>query len=127
LDTASIERLHQLRIEVKRLRYTIESLREVLGSEKKAVIRELIRLQDHLGDLNDADVACHVLGKYLDSWRARQVDLSFAERQDPEPVVAFLAAKQAERHHLLGEFGLRWERFMQSDFRKNLAWAVAVL
>jgi CHAD domain-containing protein len=57
LPDASIEQLHGLRIEFKKLRYTIEFFREVLGEEARAVIDDLKALQDHLGDLNDAQGA----------------------------------------------------------------------
>lgn len=38
LETAALEQFHALRIEFKKLRYTVEYFREVLGAESKAVI-----------------------------------------------------------------------------------------
>jgi CHAD domain-containing protein len=46
--------MHRLRVRVKRLRYALETLR---GSEDKAtgkLLRRLVRLQDLLGDYQDA-------------------------------------------------------------------------
>jgi CHAD domain-containing protein len=49
LNAATLEQLHALRIEFKKLRYTLEYFREVLGGESKAVIDEIKTMQDHLG------------------------------------------------------------------------------
>jgi len=61
LANATIAQLHSLRIECKRLRYTVEFFREVLGTQAKTVINELKSIQDHLGELHDADVACQIV------------------------------------------------------------------
>ena len=65
IEDAPIETLHALRIDCKRLRYSLEFFREVLGPEAKDVIREVVIIQDHLGDLHDADVACSLLVGFL--------------------------------------------------------------
>jgi len=49
---APVATLHALRIEFKRLRYTLEFFEEVLGPEAKRVIKEIKRMQDHLGELH---------------------------------------------------------------------------
>lgn len=53
------EDLHQVRIGVKRLRYTLESL---LPDRHRGVSKTLKRLQDVLGDLHDLDVVLATLG-----------------------------------------------------------------
>ena len=127
LPSATVEQLHALRIECKKLRYTVEFFREVLGPEAKAVINDLKDLQDHLGDLNDAQVATHTLNDFLAAWDARQAALPLAERQNPESVVAYLAYRHAERHRLITTFHDMWQRFERQEFRTNLALAVSVL
>jgi CHAD domain-containing protein len=127
LGMARIEQLHELRIEFKRLRYTMEFFREVLGPEGDLIIEEIKVVQDHLGDLNDANVACQILNDFLEGWETRQQDLPLNERENPEPIVAYLASKHAERHHLMVTFGETWAHFDREEFRKNLAAAVAVL
>jgi CHAD domain-containing protein len=127
LGSATIEQLHSLRIEFKKLRYTLEYFREVLGEETKLLIEEVKILQDHLGDLNDADVACTILREFLDEWESRQIYRPITERQNPEPVVAYLASKHAERYFLTTTFQDAWEKFDQPAMRANLAAAVAVL
>ena len=54
------EDLHQVRIGVKRLRYTLESL---LPERHRGVAKVLRRLQDVLGDLHDLDVVLATLGE----------------------------------------------------------------
>ena len=127
LNTASIDQLHALRIEFKRLRYTVEFFREVLGEEAKEVIKDIKGLQDHLGDLNDARVACEILREFLDNLEDRQLGLPVSERKNPEPIVAYLAAKHSERHNLMISFPQGWARFERPEFRHNLAMAIAAL
>jgi CHAD domain-containing protein len=127
LAGASIEDLHALRIEFKRLRYTMEYFREVLGETAKAVISQIKSVQDHLGDLNDADVACDILRSFLEEWEEKQQFLPLIERQNPEPIVAYLAAKHAERHRLMVTFEETWNAFDRAEVRQDLALAVAVL
>lgn len=50
------ERLHQVRIAVKKLRYALEIARELSGSRAVARIRALKRAQDLLGRLHDLEV-----------------------------------------------------------------------
>jgi CHAD domain-containing protein len=127
LPNATIEQLHALRIEFKKLRYTLEFFREVLGKQSREVIDDLKILQDHLGNLNDANVACQMLREFIDNWEDRQVLLPLHDRQNPEPVLAYLAAKHAERHTLMITFPKVWEHFNRPEFRENLALAVAPL
>ncbi len=127
LHSASIEQLHQLRIDFKRLRYTMEYFREVLGSEAKWIIDEIKKVQDHLGDLNDADVACTILNNFLRDWEGRQMQQPLSERLNPEPIVAYLAVKHAERHHLMLSFEETWAAFDRPEFMQQLALAISVL
>jgi CHAD domain-containing protein len=127
LEQASVERLHALRIEFKKFRYTLEFFREVLGDSAKVVIGEVKKLQDHLGDLNDAVVATQILTDFLANWEAQQTQLPISERQNPQAIVAYLAARHDERHRLMITFGEAWERFNRPEFRQNLASAVSVL
>jgi CHAD domain-containing protein/uncharacterized protein YjbK len=58
------ERLHKLRIEVKRFRYQLEFLREPYDRTLKKTTRRLTRLQNTLGDHQDACVAREQLRNY---------------------------------------------------------------
>src|SRR5262249_49596659 len=64
LETISLDALHELRIQCKRLRYMLESFEDVLGGDAKTVIDSAKGLQDHLGDLQDARVANQIMHEY---------------------------------------------------------------
>jgi CHAD domain-containing protein len=123
LDGASVPVLHALRIECKRLRYTLEFFREVLAPEAKQVIREVVQLQDHLGNLNDADVANALLSDFLFSSSKH----SPTERVIAPGVVAYLAVKQRELQTLVATFSEAWAQFNRPEVRSWLSDAIAVL
>lgn len=127
LETAALEQFHALRIEFKKLRYTVEYFREVLGAESKAVINDLKVIQDHLGDLNDADVATQILRDFLAEWDGLQDRLPVAGRQSPEPVLAYLTYRYNERLRLMQTFHIAWAHFNRQEFLQNLALAVSAL
>ena len=127
IPKATIEQLHALRIEFKKLRYALEFFREVLGAEGGEVIDEIKKLQDHLGDLNDAHIACQILREFIESWQERQAESPLQSRQNPEPVVAYLASKHAELHQLMISFPEAWAHFHRQELLRKLALAVSVL
>lgn len=54
------DRLHSLRIEARRLRYTLEFVRQPLEPRATVLLRPVVALQDRLGDLRDlAATAAH--------------------------------------------------------------------
>jgi CHAD domain-containing protein len=59
--------LHEVRIRTKRARYAAEAAAPVVGKPARALGHAAARLQDVLGDLNDASVAAG----WLDKWASR--------------------------------------------------------
>lgn len=57
----NVRELHDLRIAVKRVRYTLEVFEEVLPAECQRIVEELQRLQEELGSLHDCDVLMGLL------------------------------------------------------------------
>ena len=127
METASITMLHALRIDFKRLRYTLEFFEEVLGREVKIVIKEVKIMQDHLGDLNDAEVAIAALRAFVDHYHAQLDGVPIFMRADISGVMQYAAAKEAERRRLLDTFPPVWENFLRDDVRRNLALAISIL
>lgn len=128
LDDAPVELLHALRIEFKKFRYTVEYFQEALGKRAKDVIDLLKQMQDHLGDLNDAQVASQILNQFIEEWEARQAELPVEERQTIEEVHHYLAYRQEERQHLMETFQEEWHKhFWKPAFRHYLAEAISVL
>lgn len=60
-DANNARGLHDMRIAAKRLRYTFEVFEDVLPAGGQAIVGELTKLQDELGDLHDSDVMIALL------------------------------------------------------------------
>jgi CHAD domain-containing protein len=117
-----------LRIEFKKLRYTVEYFQEALGRRSKIVLDLCKELQDHLGDLNDSEVASHLLRQFIDEWEAGQGSLPIQARRHIGEVVNYLAYNHSERHRLMSTFETLWhKRFERYGFRRSLSQAVSVL
>jgi hypothetical protein len=63
----NIVELHNMRIAAKRLRYTFEVFEDVLPVASKTVLKEIVQLQEELGDLHDSDVMIAMLRLCLGS------------------------------------------------------------
>ena len=61
------EALHALRLDCKRLRYLFEFFEPIYGKTLRPFVERLKRLQDELGDFNDACVATERLRQYAES------------------------------------------------------------
>jgi CHAD domain-containing protein len=124
-------RFHQLRIAFKGLRYTLEFFQEVLGPKSKPLINQMKRLQDHLGDLQDAVMTCNVLSGFLTwgTWgpSAGETPSAPAEMIVAPGVAAYLAYKQTEIQQLVHTFPPVWEPIRNSEFSRQLAALVAEL
>jgi CHAD domain-containing protein len=120
VDDAELETLHGVRIEAKRLRYTLEFLGPVMGPQREWLVERLVALQDHLGRLNDAAVNAAAIRAYLaDHLQA----LSSAERAEIE---AYLAAKEQDVTSLRAGVGPVWRAVIDASFAGRLGRAVIV-
>jgi CHAD domain-containing protein len=124
---APLERYHALRIEFKKLRYTVEFFRDVLGEEAKTAIGQFKKIQDHLGDLNDAHVVSLLLEQFLAGWDGQQAQLPESERQDGSAIRAYEQAQLDEMEKLLASFQGVWDDFDVPAFRHGLTQALVVL
>jgi CHAD domain-containing protein len=123
-------RYHQLRIASKRLRYTLEFFREVLGPEAGLLVGRIKALQDHLGDLQDAVVACGLLRDFLiwGTWGRPAQNTPWPVTPIVAPGVAtYLAFRQAEIQRLVETFPAAWDPVRGPEFGQLLAASVAVL
>jgi CHAD domain-containing protein len=119
---ASIETIHALRIEGKRLRYLLEFFSEVLRPGLAEAIAAIVALQDHAGELHDTDVTIGLLRDFL----VRSAPATL------EPAVAgsvgrYLKLKLARLRTLRRTLKRPWRRLTSKRFRKILAGAVAEL
>lgn len=122
---APLDVLHALRIEGKRLRYALEFFSDVLDAGVPVLLERLVALQDHLGELHDADVARQMVVDFITQQTGRIETLAdTAALQEATAYLSALQARIAERHaHVLE----RWQPVIAPEFRQGLAEAVAGL
>ncbi len=122
-------RYHQLRIASKSLRYTLEFFEEVLGPAAKIPIEQVKRLQDHLGNLQDAVVAGNILRDFL-VWGTWGHDKS--KRTPSEGVLApgvalYLSVRQTEIENLVKAFSEVWSPIVDPEFRRRMVGLIGAL
>jgi CHAD domain-containing protein len=93
---ASLESLHALRKQAKRVRYVIEMLEPILGSKVGKTIKQVKALQSQLGEINDLAFAL----EYLHQMARGQIDLAFVL----EPLEGYLETRlKTSRAQFLSE------------------------
>jgi CHAD domain-containing protein len=121
LRWADITTLHELRIASKWLRYSLEFVQEALGEDSAPLIAKVTDLQDHLGLLNDADVASSMTRTFLVDHAG---SLSSAENA---AIGRFLVHREREIARLRRSIGTPWRAVAGLRFRRTLGRVVAGL
>ena len=121
LKWADVPTLHQLRIEAKRLRYTLEFVREAIGPEAPALISRVVALQDHLGAMNDAEVAAHMARAYLVEHAGELTDVQASA------ISRYLVFREREVARLKRTVGVPWRSVAGLTFRRALGRTIATL
>ena len=121
LKWADVPTLHQLRIEAKRLRYTLEFVREAIGPEAPALISRVVALQDHLGAMNDAEVAAHMARAYLVEHAGELTD------GQASAISRYLVFREREVARLKRTVGVPWRSVAGLTFRRALGRTIATL
>jgi len=107
--------LHQLRIEAKRLRYSLEFLGDVLGPDKAWLVERLVALQDHLGALNNATLRAAAVRAFL---AEHHLELAVANRTE---LAAYLDDQEREARNLRRSVGRPWRIIAGVTFARRLA------
>jgi CHAD domain-containing protein len=130
---------HRLRIDLKRLRYTLEFFHPILGPEAGDAIEILKKLQDSFGDLQDAVVAVDHLQmlRRHGTWEAPRQPESLwqngaacglgPDASLPSGLRHLLRARKAEIKTLLTAMPGFWQRFHDEQVPKHIAAALAPL
>jgi CHAD domain-containing protein len=121
LRWADVETLHELRIAGKWLRYTIEFVREALGPESGLLIERVTALQDHLGELNDADVTAHMARSFLVE------NAGVLSSLESAAIARYLVSREREVARLRRSVGGPWRGVTGVSFRRALARTLASL
>ncbi len=107
-DSPTDAQLHEVRIRTKRARYAAEAAAPIVGKQARALAHAAARLQDVLGDLNDAVLA----GAWLEGWAVRGVD------DGPARAAATLAAfERSAAEELRGQWRPAWEELADPKLR----------
>jgi CHAD domain-containing protein len=121
LRWADVPTLHQLRIAAKRLRYTLEFVREPLGEDASPLIARVVALQDHLGFMNDAEVAATMARTFLVEHGNELIE---AEAQ---AIGRYLVSREREVARLKRTVGTSWRGVAGLTFRRSLGRTVAIV
>ena len=121
LRWADVTTLHDLRIRGKWLRYSLEFVRETLGPEAGPLIARVVALQDHLGLLNDADVAAHMARAFLVDRGSRVSEAEAAA------IGRYLVSREREVARLRRTVGASWRGVAGLSFRRALGRTLAAL
>ena len=100
------EALHALRIQCKRLRYLLEFFRPAYGELLEAEIRRLKKLQDVLGEFQDACVAGGMLRRY-----AAGLPVRSSNRGQLVALDRLIGAQDRRAARRRADFANAWERF----------------
>ena len=112
MDAVSRERM------VAALRYALEAFSEVLPVSSRQLIGTVTAVQDHLGLMNDADVAATAVRAWLN---LNAPHLPSASR---EAVGIYLASREADVERLRRNFRPLWRRITGPTFRRLLGGAI---
>ena len=115
LASAAPETLHELRIEIKYLRYTLELFMDALTEEAAALHEQLVAAQDHLGDIQDAEVALEL------------VDQILKDHPDAEALYAYRTRRSHERTALVERVPKAVGPILGLPFRRRLASVISKL
>ena len=121
LRWADVETLHELRIAGKWLRYTLEFVREALGDDAATLIARVTALQDHLGLMNDANVAASMARTFLVEHSGELSPLESAA------IGRYLVSREREVARLRRTIGAPWRGVAGVTFRRTLGRVVAGL
>ncbi len=104
--------LHRLRVRVKGLRYACETLEALVGDDMRRVIRRLVRLQDLLGEHQDAITQAAWLRAYAESSQLPPATLLAAG--------ALVDRLDRRARKLRDRIARTWRRFDRGRVRRTL-------
>ncbi len=109
------EELHNMRISIKRLRYTMEFFAANYDKDFIDFIDTTIELQDIIGDIHDSDVVLAVLTEYKNT---QQTDVM-------RGVDTLITRTREMRNADYERFLKRWEELSTTNFKQKLLTIIA--
>lgn len=114
-DPDKIKELHNLRISIKRLRYSMEFFAINYGEEFQDFLKILADLQEQLGDIHDYDVVEIVLTDYLQELPDQE-----GTETDAIGINALLLRYREMRKAKYQAFLQGWDALEEADFKGQL-------
>ncbi|MCG9127569.1 CHAD domain-containing protein [Candidatus Poribacteria bacterium] len=109
-DPERSEELHNMRISIKRLRYSMEFFTINYNEKFTKYLDTIIDLQDILGDIHDNDVVIDVLTNYK----------SDRQHLTIPGIDSLISRVKTNRDSDYNEFLLKWDKLSQKNFKENL-------
>jgi len=116
VDQAPLEIWHALRIDCKRLRYTLEAFQEILPARVSAAIPRVTAVQDYLGNLRDAQLAVGRVDEFL---------LGKPDQAEWRGIVVYREKERATMIKLQQGFPAVWRRFSRRKMRRRMSGVLA--
>lgn len=110
IDPERREELHNMRISVKRLRYTMEFFAVNYDTRFSEFLGVIIDMQDILGDIHDSDVILDTLIDYKSS----------CEYNEVRGVDMLISRTQNNRRTDYGTFLNKWRQLSETNFKQKL-------
>ena len=119
-DETRREELHNMRISIKRLRYTMELFRVVYGlpppdNQYAEFLAVIVDLQEILGDIHDADVVLGVLGDYTSQSEAQEEQIGV-----PPGIATLMVRTKGTRKADYKTFLGKWDQLSETGFKQEL-------
>ncbi len=133
-DVARHEELHNMRISIKRLRYTMELFRIVYAFEKECpkdgtptdeerfdeFLAVIVDLQEILGDIHDGDVVLQVLTDYAHQSASDAVAPPSLPATGKDGIAKLIDQTRETRKTDYEKFLEKWEQLSAADFKRKL-------
>ncbi len=122
-NEACVAELHAMRVDAKRLRYTLETFSAIYPPQLEKIVKVVRKIQDTLGEIHDSDVWVSYLPTFLEEERKRILD--FYGTAGPAwritPGIQYLQeTRRAERQDLYQGFLKNWEQWEKEGLWKTL-------
>lgn len=117
-DPANVTELHEMRIQAKRLRYSMETFAPLFPNELASQLKLMKSIQDLVGETHDADVWIEILPKFIEDER-KLIREFFGDDAPINKLIPgiedFLAAEKVERDEKYAEFIELWEKTKKDE------------